>query len=93
MPRFIIKVGDKYAMYSTIVDDIIWHFSSKEVFLNGIKEEYGNQGLKSWQPDIDALSKEFDSTDPFPPNDIEKLPGKLLKMYIRRYKKKKLKHG
>jgi hypothetical protein len=46
MPRFIIKIEDKYFEWSTIVDAPVTYGMTEQELRDYIKEEYGNQGLE-----------------------------------------------
>lgn len=88
MGRFAIKIGDKFMMYSTIVDDIIWKPCDEQTFINGIRKQAADSAEKEWRESLDKLKndkKDLISDSFFETNDAKELSGRSLKYQIKKY--------
>jgi len=67
MGRCIIKIKDKYFVWSTIVDAPVTYGMDKEGLKNFIKLEYGNKGLRELPKRLERVEEKgvswMDKTD------------------------------
>lgn len=83
MPKFVIKVGDEYAVYSTIVDDIICHGTRRQIrnyFVWRAVKECLRDLSDTWQ-----RLKTSDTSELYDPTPVNQLSGKCLKQLIKKH--------
>jgi hypothetical protein len=64
MPRYIIKLEDKYMEWSTVVDAPITYLLTYEQLTEYIKDEYGSQGLNNLSDRMKRV-EEHGSSSPY----------------------------
>lgn len=82
MPRFVIRVGDEYAVYSTIVNDIICHGTRKQ-----IRNWFVWQAVKNCLRELSDTwrrLKTSNTSNEYNPTPVNQLSGKCLKQLIKR---------
>lgn len=92
MGRIVAKLGDKYAMFSTVVDDLIWFPQEREEFLKMVAEEAAASAREEWTKALDEADKNSICYNRSGYTSIHDLPGKETKKAIKKFNKSQ-QHG